>query len=209
MMFENILSKRKIRIFLISLITGACLTSALQVYSRNIVEGISKSVVRLHIVANSNSAEDQSLKLKVRDDIIKYIEPLLDDAENVEETKKIIVENLDEIEEEAEKTVKKYGYTYSVTANFGNYDFPTKEYGNVRFPKGGYDALKIVIEKGNGKNWWCVLYPQLCFTENVNGVLPEESEAKLENTLSNEQYDVITNKSKINFKFKIVEWFYN
>ena len=207
MNFEKILSKRKVKLFLMSLVIGMCVTSSLQVYSRNVVEGISDSVVRLHIVANSNSAEDQNLKLKVRDEITSYLKPMLDGAENVEETKNIIVDNIGNIEEEAEKIIKKYGYTYGVTVSLGNFDFPTKEYGDVRFPKGNYDALKIVIENGNGKNWWCVLYPQLCFSENIKGVLPEESETKLKNTLSDDQYDVITNKSKINFKFKIVEWF--
>ncbi len=207
MNFEKILSERKVKLFLMSLVIGVCVTSSLQVYSRNVVEGISDSVVRLHIVANSDSAEDQSLKLKVRDEITGYLKPMLDNAENVEETKNIIAFNLENIEEEAERIIKKYGYTYGVTVSLGNFDFPAKEYGNVRFPKGNYDALKIVIENGNGKNWWCVLYPQLCFSENVNGILPEESETKLKNTLSDDQYDVITNKSKINFKFKIVEWF--
>ncbi len=207
MLFEKILSERKVKLFLISLVIGICITSTLQVYSRNVVEGISESVVRLHIVANSDSEEDQSLKLKVRDEITEYLKPMLDGAKNVEETKNVIANKLDSIEEEAERIIKKYGYTYGVTVSLGNFDFPTKEYGNVRFPKGKYDALKIVIENGNGKNWWCVLYPQLCFCENIKGVLPEESEAKLKNSLSDDQYDVITNKSKINFKFKIVEWF--
>ena len=207
MNFEKFLSERKVKLFLMSLVIGMCVTSSLQVYSRNVVEGISDSVVRLHIVANSNSAEDQSLKLKVRDEIIGYLKPMFEDAKNIEETKNIIAFNLENIEEEAERIIKKYGYTYGVTVSLGNFDFPTKEYGNVRFPKGNYDALKIVIENGNGKNWWCVLYPQLCFSENINGVLTEESETKLKNTLSDDQYDVITNKSKINFKFKIVEWF--
>ena len=206
-MFEYFLSKRKIKLFLISLVIGVCVTSHLQVYSRNVVDGISDNVVRLHIVANSDTDEDQSLKLKVRDEITSYLKPMLDNATNVEESKKILADNLEGIEEEAERAIKKYGYTYGVTVSLGNFDFPTKEYGDVRFPKGNYDALKIVIENGNGKNWWCVLYPQLCFSENVKGVLPEESDAKLKKSLSDEQYDVITNKSKINFKFKIVEWF--
>ena len=207
MIFEKFLAKRKVKLFLISLIIGMCVTSVLSVYSKDIVEGISDSVVRLHVVANSNSDEDQALKLKVRDEIIKKLEPLLASSESTEETKKVIKANLGFIEEEVEKTIKKYGYTYGVTVNFDNYYFPTKQYGNVQFPKGNYDALKIVIESGKGNNWWCVLYPALCFAENSNGTLPEESEAKLKNTLSHDEYDIVTSKSKFNFKFKIVEWF--
>ena len=206
-MFEKFLTKRKVKLFLASLVIGMCVTSVLRVYSRDIVEGISNSVVRLHIVANSNSADDQALKLKVRDEIIKKLEPLFENTNNTEDTKNIIKNNLDYIEEEAEKVIKKYGYTYSVTANLGNYDFPTKKYGNAQFPKGKYDALKIVIEKGEGNNWWCVLYPALCFTENPKGDLPKESEAKLKSNLSKDEYNVVSSDNKINFKFKIVEWF--
>ena len=207
MMFEKFLAKRKVRLFLISFVIGMCVTSALRVYSKEIVEGISNSVVRLHIVANSNSDDDQALKLKVRDEVIKKLEPLLVNSKSTKETKNIIRSNIALIEDEAEKTIKKYGYTYSVTANLDSYDFPAKQYGNAQFPKGKYDALKIVIEKGKGNNWWCVLYPALCFTENPDGTLPEESEKKLKNTLSHNEYDVVTSNSKINFKFKIVEWF--
>ncbi|MBR5518048.1 MAG: stage II sporulation protein R [Clostridia bacterium] len=206
-MFEKLLAKRKVKLFLTSLVIGMCVTSVLRVYSRDIVEGISNSVVRLHVVANSNSKDDQDLKLKVRDEVLKKLEPLLEGAKNTEDTKNIIKNNIDYIEEEAEKVIKKYGYTYSVTASFGNYDFPTKKYGNAQFPKGKYDALKIVIEKGEGNNWWCVLYPALCFAENPKGDLPKESEAKLKSNLSKDEYDVVSSDNKINFKFKIVEWF--
>ena len=207
MIFEKNLAKRKVKLFLISLIIGVCATSVLRVYSRDIVEGISNSVVRLHVVANSNSEEDQTLKLKVRDEVIKTLEPMLADSKSTEETKNIIKSNLGFIEEEAEKAIKKYGYTYGVTVNFDNYYFPTKQYANAQFPKGKYDALKIVIESGKGNNWWCVLYPALCFSGNSNGTLLKESEAKLKNTLSKDEYEVVTSKNKINFKFKIVEWF--
>ena len=206
-MLEKILAKRKVKLFLASLIIGMCVTSVLRVYSREIVEGISNSVVRLHIVANSNSSDDQSLKLKVRDEVLAKLEPLLKNAKTTEETKDIIKNNIEFIEEEAEKAIKKYGYTYSVTASFGNYNFPSKKYGNAQFPKGKYDALKIVIEKGEGNNWWCVLYPALCFAENPKGDLPKESEAKLKSNLSNDEYQVVSSENKINFKFKIVEWF--
>lgn len=207
MIFEKFLAKRKVKLFLISLIIGMCVTSVLSAYSKDIVEGISDSVVRLHVVANSNSEEDQTLKLKVRDEVIKTLEPMLADSKSTEETKNIIKSNLGFIEEEAEKAIKKYGYTYGVTVNFDNYYFPTKQYANAQFPKGKYDALKIVIESGKGNNWWCVLYPALCFSGNSNGTLPKESETKLKNTLSHDEYDIVTSKSKINFKFKIVEWF--
>lgn len=207
MKFEQFLSKRKVKIFLTSVIMGVCLTSCLQAYSKRVMADISSNVVRLHVLANSDSADDQRLKLKVRDGVISYLEPLLKDASDVEETKRIIEENIAEIEQEAEKIVKKYGYTYSVTASSGNYNFPTKVYENAQFPKGNYDALRIVIGSGKGQNWWCVLYPQLCFSKSSNGTMSKQSETKLQNVLTDDEYDMITSKSDINFKFKIVEWF--
>ena len=207
MKFEQFLSKRKVKMFLTSVIIGVCLTSCLQAYSQKVMADISSNVVRLHVLANSDSEVDQQLKLKVRDGIIDYLEPLLKDVSDVEETKQIIGENIVKIEHEAEKIVKKYGYTYNVTAMSGNYNFPTKVYENAQFPKGNYDALRIVIGNGNGQNWWCVLYPQLCFSKSNNGTLSQESETKLQNVLTDDEYDMITSKSDINFKFKIVEWF--
>ena len=206
MYFEKFICRKKVRIFLISLISGICITSAVQTYAHKVMNDISSSVVRLHVVAESDSDEDQKLKLKVRDDVINYLEPMLKDVYDVEETKRIILNNINKIEEEAKKSVKKYGYTYSVTADFGKFDFPTKIYENTKFPRGKYDALKIVIGSGKGQNWWCVLYPQLCFDKSQYGVLSEESDTKLRNVLSSDEYNIVTSKD-IDFKFKIVEWF--
>lgn len=206
MKFEKFICRKKVRLFLVSLIAGVCITSVMQAYAQKVMADISSGVVRLHVVANSDSAEDQQLKLKVRDDVINYLEPMLEDIYDVEKTKKIIESNINKIEEVARKSVKKYGYTYSVTADFDKFHFPTKVYENARFPKGKYDALKIVIGEGDGQNWWCVLYPQLCFDHSQAGVLSEKSETKLKNVLNYDEYNMITSND-INFKFKIVEWF--
>ena len=207
MNFEKILKNKRVKLFMASIIMGICITSLIQSYSQRVMADISSSVVRFHVIANSDTDVDQSLKLKVRDEIIYYLEPVLKNADNVEETKRLIKNNIDKIEEEAQKIVKKYGYTYSVTAAFGNFDFPAKAYENAQFPKGKYDALKIVIGKGEGQNWWCVLYPQLCFDYSQKGVLSKESETKLKNVLTYDEYNMITSKSDFNLKFKIVEWF--
>ncbi len=205
-MFEKIISMKKVRIFMLSIIAGICVTSAVQTYAQRTMKDISSSVVRLHVVANSDSTDDQNLKLKVRDDITSYLEPVLKNAYDINDTKEIIRDNLRDIEKEAEKSIKKYGYEYNVTADFNKFDFPTKVYENTKFPKGKYDALKIVIGDGEGQNWWCVLYPQLCFDISMAGVLSEESDTKLKNVLTDDEYNIVTSKD-INFKFKIVEWF--
>lgn len=206
-MFEKMLSKKTIRKILISTIIGLAIASVITDYSQNVMADITSSVVRLHILANSDSDEDQQLKIKVRDDIIAYLEPLLETAENAEKTKEIIANNIEEIEKEAKKSIKKHGYAYSVTAVLGKSEFPQKSYDGATFPAGKYDALKIIIGEGNGQNWWCVLYPQLCFSYSENGELPPTSKTKLKNVLTDDEYNIITSKDEIKFKLKIVEMF--
>ena len=208
MVFEKIISHKKVKIFISSVICGILITSILQGYANNIIKNISSNVVRLHVVANSDTDADQALKLKVRDAVTQYLSPVLKDVSETYGTKRIIEQNIENIKKEAEKTIKKYGYTYNVTVNTGNFQFPTKVYENTTFPKGKYDALKIVIGNGKGQNWWCVLYPQLCFS-NGNGTLSKHGEAMLKESLSTDEYNLITSKSKINFKLKIVELFSN
>lgn len=207
MSFENFLKIKKVKLFIVSVIIGVCVTATAQSYSQKVMADISDNVVRLHVVANSNGKFDQDLKLKVRDEIINYLEPVLKDVDDVKESRALIEKNISKIEEEAEKTIKKYGYNYNVTVNSGNFDFPTKEYENVKFPKGKYYALKVVIGKGEGENWWCVLYPQLCFDYTESGALSKENDTKLKNVLTYDEYTTITSKSNLNFKFKILEWF--
>lgn len=206
-MFEKMLVKKTIRKILISTIIGLAITSAMTDYSQRVMADITSSVVRLHILANSDSDEDQQLKIKVRDDIIAYLDPLLESAENVEKTKEIIANNIEEIEKEAEKSIKKHGYAYNVTAVLGKSEFPQKSYDGATFPAGKYDALKIIIGEGNGQNWWCVLYPQLCFSYSESGELPPTSKTKLKNVLTEDEYNIITSKDEIKFKLKIVEMF--
>ena len=125
------------------------------------------------------------------------------DSKNAEEIAK---NNIVQIKKEAEKIIKKYGYNYNVAVNIGNFRFPTKTYENVTFPKGNYNALKVVIGKGEGKNWWCVLYPQLCFAYG-NGTLSAENDNKLKKSLSKDGYTIVTAKGPVNIKLKILEWF--
>lgn len=205
-MFEKILGIKRVRLLILSVIAGLCITAVMEEYSQRVMADITSNVVRLHVVANSDSESDQNLKLKVRDAITDYLKPHLEDVTNAHKTQEIIKSRTEEIERVAEETIKKYGYTYSVTANFGEYPFPTKYYENTRFPRGNYQALKVVIGEGGGQNWWCVLFPQLCFDPCTAGVLSEESDAKLKNVLTYDEYNLVT-ADNIDFKFKIVELF--
>ena len=208
-MFEKLLKEKKIKRFLISAVAGLVITSVVADYSQRAMADITGSVVRLHIMANSDADADQGLKLKVRDDVSEFLAPLLEQSQSVEETKSIISQNIKNIEEEAQKSIKKHGYTYGATAVLDKFDFPQKSYEDVTFPAGNYDALRIVIGEGKGHNWWCVLYPQLCFTVSENGELSSQSQKKLKNVLTDDEYNLITSKGNIRFKLKILELFSN
>lgn len=128
--------------------------------SQNQYEGI----VRLHVLANSDTVEDQALKLKVRDAVIEYMEKQ-DDLNSAGEARKYLSENLNRLEEIAEGVIASEGYDYSARANLGVRYIPEKAYGGITFPAGNYEALNITIGRGEGENWWCVLFPPLCLLE--------------------------------------------
>lgn len=128
--------------------------------SQNQYEGI----VRLHVLANSDTVEDQALKLKVRDAVIEYMEKQ-DDLNSAGKARKYLSENLNRLEKIAEGVIASEGYDYSARANLGVRYIPEKAYGGITFPAGNYEALNITIGRGEGENWWCVLFPPLCLLE--------------------------------------------
>lgn len=175
-------------------------------YTNAVCSNISDSVFRLHVIANSNSAEDQNLKYLVRDNVLEYMNTLTSNTNTKEEIIEIVSSNLEEFKQIAQATVYENGFDYEVSVEIGNFEFPTKIYGDVSFPAGLYDALKIKIGNADGQNWWCVMFPPLCFIDVSSGIVPEDSKDVLESELSEEEYSIITgdeNESKI--KFKIVE----
>lgn len=175
-------------------------------YANNVLDDLSDNFFRLHILANSDSVEDQNLKLKVRDNIIQYMNTLSYDGLTKIDAINLTCSNLNNFKQIAEKTIIEEGYNYSVNLEIGNFYFPTKEYGNISLPAGYYDALKIEIGKAEGKNWWCSLFPPLCFVDISAGVIDEESEEFLKENLSDDEFEIITDPSEnIKFKFKILE----
>lgn len=180
-------------------------------YTSAVASNISSSVFRLHVIANSDSKEDQDLKYIVRDNILEYMNTLLsDDISSKENVKEIISENLNNFKNIAQETVYENGYDYDVNVAIGNFAFPTKDYGDISLPAGYYDALRISIGNAEGKNWWCVMFPPLCFVDVTSGVVPEESKETLEESLSNEEYELISGSSpEFEIKFKFVEFFEN
>ena len=165
-------------------------------------QAISDKVLRFHVLANSDSEADQNLKLAVRDAVGSFMQEKLTAVENLEECEMVVRQSLGEIEEAAAETIAENGYDYDVTAELEHTSFPVKNYGSYTFPAGDYEALRIVIGEGNGHNWWCVLYPPLCFVDAVYGVVPENSKEKLAGVLTDEEYKTVTDRGcKVRFKY--------
>ena len=151
--------------------------------------------------------EDQAVKIKVRDALGKMMGPKLADSKNLEETKKIVSENMDEIVALAEKTLEDNGYTYGATAELAHVQFPEKNYGDYTFPAGEYEALEVTLGKGGGHNWWCVLYPNMCFQGAVYEVVDEEADEALREVLTPEEYADVFDSGKLEIRFKFLEYF--
>lgn len=209
----NILKKEK-NILLLSIFIGIFITLvfmlATKSYSYNIQKGIADEVIRLHVLANSDEDYDQQLKIKVKDGIVKMLENELHNSMSKDETRIILLQNLDKIEDKAKEIIEENGYNYNVSAKITFDDFPTKQYGDVVLPAGEYEALKVEIGEAKGKNWWCVMFPPLCFVDASVKEVPKEDKDLLKSVLTDTEYDIVTkadneNDIPIKIKFKIVE----
>jgi stage II sporulation protein R len=181
-------------------------------YVNAVSSDLSESVFRLHIIANSDSAEDQALKLKVRDKVLEYMNSICKDVTTKAEAIEIANNHLEDFKQIALNVIHENGYDYSVSVKIGNFSFPTKTYGDISLPSGYYDALRIEIGEAKGQNWWCVMFPALCFVDVSSGIVPEESKETMKNNLSAEEFSLISNNdddSDIHFKFKLIELFQN
>ena len=178
-------------------------------YVDAVSEDIEQSVFRLHVIANSDSKEDQNLKYIVRDGILDYINKLSANCSSKEEVILLANENKEELYNMAKKIIEENGYNYDVNISIGNFEFPTKTYGDISFPAGNYDALRVEIGEAKGQNWWCVMFPPLCFVDVTSGIVPDESKQTIKDNLSNEEYDLISdsNSPDIKFKFSLIEFF--
>lgn len=208
---KNILFSSKLKhiILIVLLLLIYCTICAFS-YVNAISSNIQNSVFRLHVIANSDSAEDQSLKYIVRDKILEYMNTISNSSSTKQDIIVLTHNNMDEIQKIAENTIYENGYNYSIKLSIGNFAFPTKSYGDITFPAGFYDALKIEIGEAKGQNWWCVMFPPLCFVDVTSSIVPEESKKTIQDNLSEEEYKILSNDSKdINLKFRIIELFQN
>lgn len=179
-------------------------------YASSISSDLSKSVFRLHVIANSDSDEDQSLKLQVRDKLLDYMNSITANVNSKDDAIKIAQDHQKDFQIIAEQNILDKGYSYPVTVEIGNYEFPTKHYGDITLPSGYYDALRVKIGDACGHNWWCVMFPPLCFVDVTSGIVPDSSKEQLKENMSSEDYSIISNDNSVTeFKFKIVELFKN
>lgn len=192
--------------FLLFIYTSLCAFS----YAKSTSSDIADSVFRLHVLANSDLSEDQALKYKVRDNLLKYMNSICAETASKNEAISIANNHLDDFKKIAEDTISDNGYNYTVQVQIGNFEFPTKTYGDISLPAGNYDALRVNIGEAKGQNWWCVMFPPLCFIDVSSGVVPDESKDVLKDSMDEEEFALVSESdenSEISFKFKILELF--
>lgn len=166
---------------------------------------LAEEVLRFHVLANSDSAEDQALKMQVKETVISYLEERLPEGLDVDGTKDWVKRHTRELEQVSGEVIKGAGYDYPVSAAVTTCYFPRKSYGDLTFPEGNYTALRIEIGAAKGQNWWCVLYPNLCFIDAVHAVVPEEGKQLLKHVLAEEEYDMLAEDTEIEVKWYLPE----
>lgn len=208
-MKKNLKNNLKHIAVIISLLFLYTLLSAFS-YANTVSKDLSENVFRLHVLANSDSEEDQQLKLKVRDALLSYMNTLSSNCNTKEEAIQIATQHQNEFQTIAENVIVENGYNYPVQIKINNFYFPTKSYGDISLPAGYYDALRVEIGNAKGKNWWCVMFPSLCFIDISSGIVDSEGKEKLENNLDSESYELISESktsTEFKLKFKLLEVF--
>jgi len=207
--------KREKKILLASLLCGVAFTVLAGFHTRQhsyqALEAISAQVVRFHVLPNSNSEADQALKMRVKEAVLDEYHTILSAVGSVEEARELISSNLAEIESFAQNIVHSEGYHLPVRASLELSRFPTKQYGAITLPAGNYEALRIDIGSSSGTNWWCVMFPPLCFVDITRGEVPPDAQESLRALLSDSEYALIDNDIResdplVRVRFRIVEW---
>ena len=190
---------------------GFFCVSAINSYFNKTQAAIAHGVIRLHVLANSNSSEDQALKLKVRDRIISEMKSSFSLDGDIILAREVIMNNKEKIRSIAKDEVEKNGFSYDVNISLGQSDFPTKNYGEIVLPAGKYEALKIEIGKAQGQNWWCVLFPPLCFVDESCVSYSSEGAKMVAKNVGEENAELIRKEKtpKVKLKFKSYELWQN
>ncbi len=183
-------------------IIAVLLLTALTVFPTASDMEIYGKVIRLHVIANSDSEYDQELKLKVRDGILSTVEELTRGCKTKDEAERVLRENSGEISDAAYRVLEENGSDLSVSIDIGQEKYPTREYGTIRLPSGTYCSVRVKLGEADGKNWWCVLFPPLCLNSST-----KQEEELLQVGFTPDQVGIITESSspKYKIKFKILE----
>lgn len=188
---------------------------------------VKNSLIRFHVIANSDNEKDQNLKIKVKNEVIDYLYPYLNKSKSIDESRKILIDNEKQVKDIAKKVIANNNYNYDVSIELSRENFPDKAYGNIILPQGNYEAFRIIIGNGEGKNWWCVMFPPLCFVdeskaqveyEKTQSKINEKSKQENEKSESNNKIEELIETSKdlekkddkkdsdnVKIKFKVVE----
>ncbi len=193
-------NSNKLKIWECALLAAVCITLLSGLWASAAQEKLSGELVRLHVVAESDSERDQAVKLKVRDAVVSYLSLKLEDTENIGQAKTVIEKELDNLEAAARAAAVREGTDCSVSVTMETEAFPTREYDSFALPAGDYVSLRVTLGDGAGQNWWCVVFPPLC----VSSVESEEAFGEL----SEENSRIIkTEDSEYRLKFHIIEFF--
>lgn len=199
--------KYKTKIFIVLILIIIAMTTIYAVESYYEIVQLENKIIRLHIIANSDTLQDQELKLKVRNNILNNFNKRFSNITSKKDSEALILRNLNEIREIAQRTVYEEGYFYNVEVYYGNYKFPIREYDNFTLPSGDYDAVRVEIGEAKGQNWWCVMFPPLCFTDFGKKLDEgfENIEEKLKEVLTEQEIQLIkTNRGYSQIKFKSI-----
>jgi len=178
------------------------------VQNRQRQQQIADQIIRFHVIANSDSDKDQALKLAVKSVLVDRLSPYLKDAASIADARKIISNLQEDITQLARDTIMAQGFSYPVKVSLTECYFPLRLYGEYAFPPGKYEALRVEIGEAKGKNWWCVVFPPLCFVDETCSIIDEDSGQKLKYLLAEEDYEALkTKKMPVKIKFKLLEFF--
>lgn len=197
-----------------SLAAAACLLAGMMLWlvdlsapDRALAERLKDQVLRFHVVADSNRKEDQELKLAVRSYLLEEICRGVEPDASKEELLSYLESEGPVLTEKTDRFIQEQGFSYTARLEIGESRFPTKRYGDMVFPAGEYEAVKVVLGNGKGRNWWCVLYPSLCFVDTTQAVVPDPSKEQLQNLLSGEDYESLFSfHPDIQISFRLAEW---
>jgi len=203
--------KKELPIMAVSLFVGVLIalaaTAYTYVYSATTQQNIADNVIRFHVLANSDSVEDQALKERVRMGVLAEFEEALAGAMDIENSRAILTSALPDMQTLAEEIITREGFGYQVYAQIANVFFPTRAYGSMTFPPGEYEAVQLVIGSGSGSNWWCLMFPPLCF---VDMTATEEGRQQLADTVTEEGFRLLTHMEaedpSLTVRFRVVEW---